>query len=102
MIVFRKLTQQTLNLYQELAKKTYQDAFSYTTSSQNMTNYLKETFSDEAVKKELNNSETEIYLVQYNDDIAGYLKLNFGASQSSDKRPSDWVELERLYLLNSM
>ncbi len=102
MVTFSKLTDQTLDQYQTLAQKTYQDAFSHTTSRENMADYVEKTFNDTAVQEEIDNAETELYFVYDNHELAGYLKLNYGENQSSDDRPLNWVELQRLYLLESM
>ncbi|MFL0169679.1 GNAT family N-acetyltransferase, partial [Tenacibaculum maritimum] len=45
------------------------------------------------------NTESKFYFIKYNSEIAGYLKLNFGNSQTDLKDPNA-MEIERIYILN--
>ena len=63
-----------------------------------MLNYLEEGFSIDKLRKELNDINSEFYFAKRNDDIIGYLKLNFGQSQTELKEDNA-LEIERIYVL---
>ena len=50
-----------------------------------MWKYLNESFSIEKLTQELTDSNTEFYFGIYNQEIIGYLKINFGESQTEIK-----------------
>ncbi|CAA0190805.1 GNAT family N-acetyltransferase [Tenacibaculum maritimum] len=82
-----------------LSKKTYADSFSESNSTENMNDYLKKAFNKQQLEKEIVNTESKFYFIKYNSEIAGYLKLNFGNSQT-DIKDSNAMEIERIYILN--
>jgi ribosomal protein S18 acetylase RimI-like enzyme len=63
-----------------------------------MKKYLKEGFSVKKLTTELNDKNAEIYFATIDDNVIGYLKLNFGQSQT-ELRDEGAVEIERIYVL---
>lgn len=63
-----------------------------------MTKYLEEEFSIEKLTAEFKNSNTEFYFATLDDNIIGYLKVNFGQSQTALKDDKA-LEIERIYVL---
>jgi ribosomal protein S18 acetylase RimI-like enzyme len=47
---------------------------------------------------ELNNVNSEFYFATFDNNIIGYLKLNFGQSQTEMKEDNS-LEIERIYVL---
>jgi len=62
-----------------------------------MKSYLDEGFSVEKLTSELNNKNSEFYFAKLGDKIIGYLKLNFGESQTEFKDNRS-LEIERIYV----
>lgn len=60
--------------------------------------YLDENLSLDKLSKELSNRESEFYFALSNNIIAGYLKINFGGSQT-ELTDLNAVEIERIYVL---
>jgi ribosomal protein S18 acetylase RimI-like enzyme len=87
-----------INKLQEIGRLTFSETFSAGNSEENMIKYLAEGFSIEKLKAELNNANSEFYFAWYNDDVIGYLKLNFGNSQT-ELKDSRALEIERIYVL---
>ena len=87
-----------INKLQEIGRLTFSETFSAGNSEENMIKYLAEEFSIEKLKAELDDPNSEFYFAWYNDDVIGYLKLNFGNSQT-ELKDSRALEIERIYVL---
>src|SRR5690606_2352064 len=64
----------------------------------NMESYLENGFSTDKLKTELNDKNAEFYFATHNDNVIGYLKLNFGKSQT-ELQDDKGLEIERIYVL---
>jgi ribosomal protein S18 acetylase RimI-like enzyme len=83
---------------QKIGRQTFYETFSEENSAEDMLNYLEGGFSIDKLRKELNDINSEFYFAKRNDDIIGYLKLNFGQSQTELKEDNA-LEIERIYVL---
>jgi ribosomal protein S18 acetylase RimI-like enzyme len=83
---------------QERGRQTFSETFSAGNSEENMKNYLEEGFSEEKLSQELNDPNTAFYFATQDDVVIGYLKLNFGASQT-ELQDEGALEIERIYVL---
>lgn len=63
-----------------------------------MKNYLEEGFSLNKLTTELENKNSEFYFAELDNHVIGYLKLNFGESQTELKEIAA-LEIERIYVL---
>lgn len=63
-----------------------------------MNKYLEEGFSSEKLSDELNNKNSEFYFAALDNNVIGYLKLNFGQSQT-ELKDDKALEIERIYVL---
>ena len=97
-IEIRKVTVSDIKLLQEIGRQTFYETFSAGNSEENMTKYLEEGFSEEKLMSELNNEHSEFYFAVIDDQVVGYLKLNFGRSQT-ELQGSISLEIERIYVL---
>jgi diamine N-acetyltransferase len=84
---------------QEIGRKTFVETFSSTNSEENMIAYLKTGFSDEKLTAEIQNSESEFYFASHNEDVIGYLKINFGSAQTEPQKDKA-LEIERIYVVH--
>src|SRR6478736_10306329 len=82
---------------QKISRQTFFETFSAANTEENMKKYLEEGFSIEKITAELNDMNTEFYFATLNNNVIGYLKLNFGQSQTElkDERA---LEIERIYV----
>lgn len=87
-----------IDVFKELARKTFYETFRGTTSEENMRKYLEESFNEEQLKSELQNPESYIFFARTGREVAGYLKVNTGNAQGEFKGENT-AELERLYVL---
>ena len=62
-----------------------------------MAKYLEEAYAHEKLKAELSDPNSVFYFAMMGQDVIGYLKLNFGASQT-ELNHNDALEIERIYV----
>lgn len=63
-----------------------------------MNNYLDEGFSFTKLTTELSDNNAEFYFAILDNNVIGYLKINFGQSQT-ELQDNKAVEIERIYVL---
>jgi len=88
-----------INALQKISKETFIEAFSNQNSEENMKKYLEENLSINQLTNEFMNSESLFYFAKMDDKIIGYLKVNFGKTQT-DFKEDDSIEIERVYVLS--
>lgn len=97
-IEFYKLTLVDLPILKIIGRQTFYDAFISQNSVENMADYLDKSFNDEKLEAELNEPNSSFYFAKYNDEIIGYLKINFAMAQT-DLKDKEALEIERIYVL---
>ncbi|MEL1241051.1 GNAT family N-acetyltransferase [Flavobacterium flavipallidum] len=95
--IIRKVTLDDIVKLQEIGRQTFFETFSESNSEENMRNYLEEGFSIEKLTIELNDNNSEFYFAIINNEVIGYLKVNFGDSQT-ELKDSKALEIERIYV----
>jgi diamine N-acetyltransferase len=96
-----EITRATINDIEQLQKigrKTFYETFSAANTEENMNKYLQDGFSVDKLTEELTNSNSEFYFALFACDVIGYLKLNFGKSQT-ELKDNKALEIERIYVL---
>lgn len=86
-----------LQLLREISVETFNDTFKNQNSSENMKAYLDRAFTLERLERELSTPGTEFYMMYFQEEPAGYLKVNINDAQS-EKMGSDSLEIERIYI----
>ncbi|MCS4238718.1 GNAT superfamily N-acetyltransferase [Myroides gitamensis] len=97
-IVIKKVTLNDIQELQTISRQTFFETFSETNSQENMTKYLEDSFSIKTLTKELTDIYSDFYFAILSHQIIGYLKLNYGVSQTEIK-DSNSIEIERIYVL---
>lgn len=97
-IQLRKADDKDLISLQKIGKLTFSETFSSDNSANNLRSYLDTAFSTEKVKGELSDENSEFYFAELENEIIGYLKVNYGDSQT-EIRSEKAVEIERIYVL---
>jgi diamine N-acetyltransferase len=98
-IEIKRVTLNDIKGLQDIGRKTFYETFSQGNDQENMKQYLEEGFSEAKLTAELNNENSEFYFASLDDKIIGYLKLNFGNSQT-ELQDSSSLEIERIYVLS--
>jgi ribosomal protein S18 acetylase RimI-like enzyme len=99
-IDIHRVTLTDIEKLQNIGRQTFFETFYGDTSEENMSKYLKESFSLKKLTSEINDKNSEFYFAVAEKNIIGYLKLNRGQSQTVIKDDKA-VEIERIYVLKS-
>ncbi|NRD79895.1 GNAT family N-acetyltransferase [Bacillus sp. BRMEA1] len=98
-INIKKCTLEDLGKLQEISYETFNDTFKHQNSTENMKSYLERAFNLKQLEKELCNISSEFFFVYFNNEIAGYLKVNTNEAQS-EVMGDQSLEIERIYIKN--
>lgn len=82
---------------QVIGRLTFTETFAEHNSQENMTKYLEEAYAVEKLSAELNDENSVFYFAELDHQVIGYLKLNFGESQT-ELKDNKAVEIERIYV----
>ena len=96
----RKINIDDLEALRNLSIQTFKETFEEVNTEEDMQKYLDENLSIEKLKSELENPNSEFYFAENNDEILGYLKLNFKDAQT-EKLEENHFEIERIYVLKA-
>lgn len=97
-IAIRKVAPNDIKKLQQIGRQTFYETFSSGNTGENMRMYLEEDFSLAKLTAELNDTNAEFYFATLDSKVIGYLKLNFGPSQT-ELQDDKAVEIERIYVL---
>jgi len=98
-IDIKKVTLDDIDQLQQIGKQTFYETFSSGNTEENMKKYLEEGFSKSKLTTELTNNHSEFYFAALDKNVIGYLKINFGQSQT-ELKDDKALEIERIYVLN--
>lgn len=97
-IVIKKVLPDEVIALQKIGRQTFKETFAAGNTEENLTKYLEEGFSSEKLLGELTDQNSEFHFALHEDVVIGYLKLNFGDSQTELKDDKS-AEIERIYVL---
>ena len=94
----KKLDLTDINELQKVSVETFYDTFADQNTEKNMQDYLSNSYNFETLTEELKNKNSFFYFVLNDEDnIMGYLKLNINDAQSEDDFENA-LEIERIYI----
>jgi ribosomal protein S18 acetylase RimI-like enzyme len=96
-ITVQKVTLNNIKQLQEIGRKTFYETFAGSNTEEDMQKYLDESFAETKLTEELTDQNSEFYFAKIEDKIIGYLKINFGASQT-ELKDNKALEIERIYV----
>ena len=96
-ITVQKVTLNNIKQLQEIGRKTFYETFAGSNTEEDMQKYLDESFAETKLTEELTDPNSEFYFAKIEDKIIGYLKVNFGASQT-ELKDNKALEIERIYV----
>lgn len=97
-IKIQKVSIDDIAQLQSIGKQTFYETFSAANTQENISKYLNEGFSIEKLTAELSDENTAFFFATFQQNVIGYLKLNFGQSQT-ELQDNNAVEIERIYVL---
>lgn len=83
---------------QAIAKQTFTETFGSQNTAEDLAKFLSEEYDFDKLKAEVENPESFYYFYYFEDELAGYLKLNVGAAQTESDYP-ETLEIQRIYVL---
>ncbi|MBB6239004.1 ribosomal protein S18 acetylase RimI-like enzyme [Pedobacter sp. AK013] len=99
-IIIERATITGIRTLQEIGRATFSEAFAAVNSEENMKEYLEKSFSEEKLKTELGNQDSQFYFALLDGKAIGYLKINTGLAQT-EKLNLNALEIERIYILKA-
>lgn len=81
-----------------ISEKTFYETFSNENTKEDMENYLKENFSYEKIESEIKNNSSRFYIVEINEEVVAYMKINFDKAQTEPGHDNA-LEVQRIYVL---
>lgn len=83
---------------QKISRQTFFETFSQGNTKEDMEHYLDTSFSEEKLTAELALPNSTFYFALLDEKVIGYLKVNFGSSQT-ELQDDNAMEIERIYVL---
>jgi ribosomal protein S18 acetylase RimI-like enzyme len=99
-IEIRKATISDLETIQKISIQTFTETFATVNTPENIANYIKNRLNTEQLSAELNNLSSQFYIAYSNDEVVGYLKINFGDAQTESFNENA-LEVQRIYVLQN-
>ena len=93
-----KANENHAQLLSELAKLTFIESHGNSAGSDDIKLYVAEKYSNDVLKKELEDANNIYYILYYNNQVAGYSKIILNTPYAMSKM-KNIAKLERLYLL---
>lgn len=84
----------------KLCADTFRETFSHDNTEAELEVFFDDAYNHNILKSELANSESETYLAYVDDELAGYLKVNWGDAQT-ERELENALEVQRLYVLKA-
>lgn len=81
-----------------ISEKTFYETFSNENTKKDMENYSKENFSYGQVESQIKNNGSRFYIVQNNEEVVAYMKINFDKAQTEIGHDNT-LEVQRIYVL---
>jgi ribosomal protein S18 acetylase RimI-like enzyme len=97
-ITIIQINNSQIEALQQIGRQTFAETFAESNTAENMAKYLEEAYAHEKLKAELSDPNSVFYFAMMEDNVIGYLKLNFGASQT-ELKDNYALEIERIYVL---
>lgn len=94
----RAVTEADLPALQQLSRTTFSDTFGAVNTAANLAVYLERAYSLPQLARELAEPTSMFTFIYQDEQLAGYLKLNWGATQS-EAQGADSLEIQRIYVL---
>jgi len=97
-ISIKKASLSDLDTLQKIGKQTFMETFESVNTPENIANYLEQSFNRNQLTTELNNPDSQFYLAVLDQEVIGYLKINFGKAQT-ELINEHALEIHRIYVL---
>lgn len=97
-LLIKECTLEDMEKLKYISEKTFIETFAEENSSEDMENYMRENLSYEKLTSEIKNEGSLFFLVEDNDKVVAYMKLNFDKAQTEEGHKNT-LEVQRIYIL---
>ena len=97
-IEIKQATKADLSLIEKISIQTFTETFAPLNSAENLADYISVNLNQKTLKNELENPQSAFYFAKANNQILGYLKLNWGAAQTESLKLKG-LEIQRIYVI---
>ena len=97
-IRFDKCKEKDVYALQQISVRTFLDTYTPMNTAENMQKHISDVFNIEQLLLEINNPDIVYFFMYVDNQLAGYIKINTGTSQS-EAFSDEFIELERIYLI---
>ena len=95
-----KVNKEDLEVLQEISIETFTDTFKEHNTEENLNCYLERAYNKEQLEKELLNNSSQFFFIYFEENLAGYIKINMNDAQTEDLG-NEALEIERIYIKSS-
>jgi len=99
-MVITKVIATDIDTLVAFSRKTFFDAFLHLNKPEDMEAYACVAFNVDKLLSEVNNRDSAFYFAWLDDELVGYIKLNYTSAQT-EFQDKNAVEVERIYVLSS-
>lgn len=96
----KRLNISDLENLRKISIQTFRETFEEVNSEEDMQKYIEENLNTDKLKIELENPNSEFFFAENENEILGYLKLNFKNAQT-ENLDEHHFEIERIYVLKA-
>ena len=96
-IVLKQVDIEDIAQLKKIAEETFFDTFAPHNTAENMEQYITEGFTTDKLTAEIQNQNSEFYFAVSENEVIGYLKVNFGDAQT-ELQDKNSLEIERIYV----
>ena len=97
MVHIHQIGLQNIEQLQAIGRKTFAETFAESNSADNMAKYLEEAYAHDKLSAELKDPNSLFYFAINENEVIGYLKINFGNAQT-ELKDNTALEIERIYV----
>ncbi|GAF36898.1 GNAT family N-acetyltransferase [Lentilactobacillus farraginis] len=96
-VLLRECTLADVGALQQISRETFTDTFGDANQQADLDRYLTKAYNTDQLTKELSDPESAFFFIYMDDQLAGYLKVNFGNNQT-EQYGTDKLEVQRIYI----
>ena len=98
--MIRKVEIADVEVLAKIAKQTFRETFAHDNTEEQLQEYFEEAYNLRVLSTELEDPDSETYFIMHEEEIAGFLKVNWGNAQT-ERKLENAFEIQRLYVLQT-
>ena len=98
--MIRKVEKADVEVLAKIAKQTFRETFAHGNTEEQLQECFEEAYNLRVLSTELEDPDSETYFIMHEEEIAGFLKVNWGNAQT-ERELENAFEIQRLYVLQT-